>query len=107
MEKEYTLTLDSNGAILKENKLKCEVNETYNGVKQGDCSIELPEITRTGGTALGYSKEKNSKKIDYKIKEKINLSEDLTLYGVSKKVLNATLNENNSYINGDKNGKKK
>lgn len=102
-KKEYTLTLDSNGAILKENKLKCEVNETYNGVKQGDCSIELPEITRTGGIALGYSKEKNSKKIDYKIKEKINLSEDLTLYGVSKKVLNATLNENNSYINGDKN----
>ena len=60
----------------------------------GKCTVTLPTIVRDEGTVIGFSKDKDSTSPDYKVGEKIELTENMKLYAITKKDITATFNKN-------------
>lgn len=80
--------LSSNYASVNNNVVSCYM---YNGSK--DCQINTPNVSVLSGEFAGWSKIKNSKNIDYK-GNSINVSNDITLYPVTKKIITISFDKN-------------
>ncbi len=68
--------LHHNGAYVSKSSVSCKL---FND----SCRVTLPEATRTNGTVLGYSKNKNSMEAEYHVNEEITLTSNIELYVVS------------------------
>ncbi len=86
----YTANLDKNGTNLNIDSLSCST-------KRKSCTITLPSFLKNEWDIVGWSKNKNSQKADYKTNEKIKLSNNITLYAITRKKLTINIiNEDNS-----------
>lgn len=76
----YTVTLDKNGTNLNVDNLSCSTN-------RNSCSVTLPGFLKNGYETLGWANSKSSKVADYKADEKIKLSNNITLFAITRKKL--------------------
>ena len=84
--KSIKATFEKNGAdTISSESINCAM---YNEDKS--CSITTPNITRNGGTVLGWNTNKNAKTATVKTNSKVNIDDNLTYYAISKKTLKAT-----------------
>ena len=60
----------------------------------GKCTVTLPNIIREEGTVLGFSKDKDATTPTYKAGEKIELTENLKLYAITRKDIKANFEKN-------------
>ena len=97
----YTVNFEKQGlgvTSIGKNSASCTIKATYNGEKQAtSCAVEIPTIAvEEGYTSLGWSTNKNAT-TDYITDKTIEISENKTLYAISKKdaiTLTATFNKN-------------
>ena len=79
ISKSYDVTIHLNGADeIKEKDITCKSNII------GRCYVSLPIVKRNNGDVLGYSLNKNSTVAEYKVGDKIEITEDTDLYVISK-----------------------
>jgi len=89
-KKQYSATFYKNGSLdISNDFLSCTITDNK-------CSITLPTINRDGATILGWSHNKNNQTAEYKPGEKINLTENMTLYAITNKEVIATFHKNNA-----------
>ena len=60
----------------------------------GKCTVTLPTIVREDGTVIGFSKDKDATTPTYKVGEKIELTENMKLYAITRKDITANFNKN-------------
>ena len=85
--KKVIITLDKNGATsIGKNSIECSIYNSSNS-----CTVTLPTITITGGNVIGWSDDKNSTTAQYKVNEKISVSNNKTLYAITKKTVTYTI----------------
>ena len=90
-KKRYSVTIYNNGNNISDNYLVC----TDNG---SGCVVTLPEISKDGYDVVGYSTDKDGKKIKYSSGEKITLTKDIKLYANTKKNVTVTFDSNGNSI---------
>lgn len=71
-------------------------------VGEKSCTITLPDIKRDGAVVLGWSKNKDSKTAEYKVKSEIVITENTNLYAITKKVVETTFYRNGANISKNK-----
>ena len=77
--KSYNIVFDLNGATeIYEAPTEC------NGNILGKCYVTLPKASKKNGEVLGYGTKKSDTIATYKVGDKIELTEDTTLYVISK-----------------------
>lgn len=87
-KKQHAITFYHNGAeTIGNDFLSCTDNS-------GNCKITLPEIERENAKIIGWSTDKNKTTADYSVGEKINLTEDITLYAITEREVKANFFEN-------------
>ncbi len=88
--KNYSVKFNLNGAD--------ELNQSIINCKSdifGHCYVIMPTASRYDGEVLGYSNDATSETIEYKINEKIDVTDNMNLYVVSRKkyTLNIDMSE--------------
>ena len=85
---QYTVTLYKNGSTnIGNDFLSCTK-------KDGKCVVTIPTIEKAQSEIIGWSTNKDSKELEYKVNEKITLDKSLTLYAITKQDLTATFDKN-------------
>ena len=79
LTKSYNITFDLNGAT----NIYDAPNECTGNIF-GNCYVTLPKASRKDGEVIGYGIKKGDTEAIYKVDEKIELTEDTTLYVISK-----------------------
>ena len=89
-KKTLTLKLEKNGAdSISASNRTCNLYNT-----QTSCNVITPSITRTGGTVIGWSTNKNATTVTYKVNSSIALTSNVTYYAITKKTLTLKLEKN-------------
>lgn len=84
----HAISFQLNGADkISQNYIEC--TKSLKG-----CYVILPNIERSNAVILGFSKDKESEKEEYKIGEKLYIKEDMTLYAVSYIIRNVHIEKN-------------
>lgn len=91
--KKITLTINGNGATVKDTEKKCYI---YN--KKTSCKITTPIITRSGYSIIGFNSNANAKTAGYKTNASITLDKDKTIYAITSKKLKLTVNGNGAKV---------
>ena len=91
--KKITLTINGNGATVKDTEKKCYI---YN--KKTSCKITTPIITRSGYSVIGFNSNANAKTAGYKTNASITLDKDKTIYAITSKKLKLTVNGNGAKV---------
>lgn len=91
--KKVTLTINGNGATVKDTEKKCYI---YN--KKTSCKITTPMISRSGYSIIGFNSNANAKTAGYKINSSITLDKDKTIYAITSKKLTATFKGNGASV---------
>ncbi len=86
----YTLTLEENGASIENKTLSC--------TGEGNCEIVLPDITREGYEIIGYASSNTAKEKEYAVGDRITITDNMTLYAITKKKLTAKFETPNNKI---------
>lgn len=93
--REIFITFIKNGAnAIERDKMHCFIEPNND-----TCEIQLPNIIKYGWNILGFSNDKDSKVAKYKVKSKLTLKEDITLYAITKKEIEVTFSSNGSNVN--------
>ena len=88
--KKIVASFDENGtSTIGSNSLSCNV---YN--RQTSCSIKVPTISRSGYNILGWSRNSNSTKSEYKVGNNIKIAGGEKLYAITFKKIVASFNKN-------------
>ena len=91
--KKITLTINGNGATVKDTEKKCYI---YN--KKTSCKITTPMISRSGYSIIGFNSNANAKTAGYKTNASITLDKDKTIYAITSKKLTATFKGNGASV---------
>ena len=91
--KKITLTINGNGATVKDTEKKCYI---YN--KKTSCKITTPTITRSGYSVIGFNSNSNATSPEYKTNTSITLDKDKTIYAITSKKLKLTVNGNGAKV---------
>ena len=91
--KKITLTINGNGATVKDTEKKCYI---YN--KKTSCKITTPMISRSGYSIIGFNSNANAKTAGYKTNASITLDKDKTIYAITSKKLTATFKGNGATV---------
>ena len=95
--RKLTATFEKNGSSsISSSSLSCNI---YN--KQTGCSVKAPTISRIGYNVLGWAKNKNGKKAQYKVGNNIKLIGSDRYYAITSKTIVATFNKNGAYSISD------
>ena len=91
--KKITLTINGNGATVKNTEKKCYI---YN--KKTSCKITTPMISRSGYSIIGFNSNANAKTAGYKTNASITLDKDKTIYAITSKKLTAIFKGNGASV---------
>ena len=91
--KKITLTVNENGATVKDTEKKCYI---YN--KKTSCKITTPMISRSGYSIIGFNSNANAKTAGYKTNASITLDKDKTIYAITSKKLKLTVTGNGASV---------
>lgn len=91
--KKITLTINGNGATVKDTEKKCYI---YN--KKTSCKITTPMISRSGYSIIGFNSKASATSSEYKINSSITLDKDKTIYAITSKKLKLTVNGNGAKV---------
>ena len=82
----FTATFISNGASsISANNLSCMA---YNN--NTSCSVKMPNITRSGGSVIGWNRTSNATRPNMIVGETLTLKSNVTYYAITYKALKAT-----------------
>lgn len=84
----FSCKLIDNGADIEERNVTCNTDEEF-------CYVTLPNGTRKDGTFIGYGLKEEDKTPLYKPGDQVKLTGDMSLYGISYKVLNVNIDTSN------------
>ena len=91
--KKIILTINGNGATVKDNEKKCYI---YN--KNTSCKITTPTITRSGYSIIGFNSNANATTAEYKVSSNLNIDKDKTIYAITSKKLTAAFDGNGATV---------
>ena len=91
--KKITLSINGNGATVKDTEKKCYI---YN--KKTSCKITTPMISRSGYSIIGFNSNANAKTAGYKTNASITIDKDKTIYAITSKKLTLTVNGNGAKV---------
>lgn len=91
--KKITLTINGNGATVKNTEKKCYI---YN--KKTSCKITTPMISRSGYSIIGFNSKASATSSEYKINSSITLDKDKTIYAITSKKLTAIFKGNGASV---------
>lgn len=91
--KKITLTINGNGATVKDTEKKCYI---YN--KKTSCKITTPTITRSGYSVIGFNSNSNATSPEYKTNTSVTLDKNKTMYAITSKKLTATFKGNGASV---------
>lgn len=91
--KKITLTINGNGATVKDTEKKCYI---YN--KKTSCKITTPIITRSGYSVIGFNSNSNATSPEYKTNTSVTLDKNKTMYAITSKKLTATFKGNGASV---------
>ena len=91
--KKITLTINGNGATVKDTEKKCYI---YN--KKTSCKITTPMISRSGYSIIGFNEDAQAHTEKYKVSSNLNIDKDKTIYAITSKKLIATFKGNGAKV---------
>ena len=91
--KKITLTINGNGATVKDTEKKCYI---YN--KKTSCKITTPMISRSGYSIIGFNEDAQAHTEKYKVSSNLNIDKDKTIYAITSKKMTAIFDGNGATI---------
>ena len=91
--KKITLTINGNGATVKDTEKKCYI---YN--KNTSCKITTPMISRSGYSIIGFNEDAQAHTEKYKVSSNLNIDKDKKIYAITSKKMTAIFDGNGATV---------